>query len=55
MEFQFVEETSKFINQVGFPTFVAVYSLIVLNKTLKKNTSVMELVAAKMGVYTKDE
>lgn len=38
------------ISQVGFPIAVATYSLVVLNKTIQKNTEVMTKIAVKIGV-----
>jgi hypothetical protein len=42
------------ISQVGFPIAVATYSLVVLNKTVQKNTEVMTKIATKMGIETDD-
>ena len=38
------------ISQVGFPIAVAVYSLVVLNKTVQRNTDVMTRIAAKLDI-----
>lgn len=38
------------ISQVGFPIAVATYSLVVLNKTIQKNTEVMTKIATKLGI-----
>lgn len=38
------------VSQVGFPIAVATYSLVVLNKTIQKNTEVMTKIAAKLGI-----
>ena len=38
------------ISQVGFPIAVAVYSLVVLNKTVQRNTEVMTKIATKLGI-----
>ena len=43
------------ISQVGFPIAVATYSLVVLNKTIQKNTEVMTKIATKLGIEEKDE
>jgi hypothetical protein len=40
------------ISQVGFPIAVATYSLVVLNKTVQKNTDVMTRIAAKLNIDT---
>lgn len=40
------------ISQVGFPIAVASYSLVVLNKTVHKNTEVMTKIAAKLDIET---
>lgn len=40
------------ISQVGFPIAVATYSLVVLNKTIQKNTEVMTKIAAKLDIET---
>jgi hypothetical protein len=44
-----------FISQVGFPIAVATYSLVVLNKTIQKNTEVMTKIAAKLDIDTTTE
>ena len=36
------------ISQVGFPIAVAVYSLVVLNKTVQRNTEVMTKIETKI-------
>jgi hypothetical protein len=41
------------ISQVGFPIAVATYSLVVLNKTVQKNTEIMTKIAAKLDIDTK--
>jgi len=38
------------INQVGFPIFVAIYSLFTVNKTMKGLTDVLQKIANKLGV-----
>lgn len=38
------------ISQVGFPIAVAVYSLVVLNKTVQRNTEVMTKIATKLVI-----
>lgn len=38
------------ISQVGFPIAVATYSLVVLNKTIQKNTEVINRLCTKLGV-----
>ena len=38
------------ISQVGFPIAVASYSLLVLNKTVQRNTEVMTKIAAKLDI-----
>lgn len=43
-------EIVTFISQVGFPIAVATYSLVVLNKTVQKNTEVMTKIATKLGI-----
>lgn len=48
MEFDIVQV----ISQVGFPIAVATYSLVVLNKTVQKNTEIMTKIAAKLDVDT---
>ena len=40
------------VSQVGFPIAVASYSLVVLNKTVQKNTEVMTKIAAKLDIET---
>lgn len=40
------------ISQVGFPIAVATYSLVVLNKTIQKNTEVMTKIATKLDIET---
>jgi hypothetical protein len=40
------------ISQVGFPIAVATYCLVVLNKTIQKNTEVMNKICAKLDVDT---
>ena len=45
-----VTEAVSVISQVGFPIAVASYSLIVLNKTIQKNTEVMTRLCAKIGI-----
>jgi hypothetical protein len=42
------------ISQVGFPIAVAVYSLVVLNKTVQRNTDVMQRIAAKLDIPCED-
>jgi hypothetical protein len=51
MEFDVVQV----ISQVGFPIAVATYSLVVLNKTVQKNTEVMTKIATKLGIDTSDK
>jgi hypothetical protein len=43
------------IAQVGFPIAVATYSLVVLNKTVQRNTDVMTKIATKLGVDVPSE
>jgi hypothetical protein len=50
MEFDIVQVVS----QVGFPIAVATYSLVVLNKTVQKNTEIMTKIATKLGVDSSD-
>lgn len=38
------------ISQVGFPIAVATYSLVVLNKTIQRNTDVMNKIATKLDI-----
>lgn len=38
------------ISQVGFPIAVATYSLVVLNKTIQKNTEIMTRIAARLDI-----
>jgi hypothetical protein len=49
------DEVATLISQVGFPIAVATYSLVVLNKTVQKNTEVMTKIAAKLDVDTETE
>ena len=42
------------IAQVGFPIAVATYSLVVLNKTIQRNTEVMTKIAAKLDINCGD-
>ena len=46
MDLNFVEV----IAQVGFPIAVASYTLIVLNNTIKQNTSLLEKIALKLDL-----
>jgi hypothetical protein len=48
-------DLAQLISQVGFPIAVAAYSLVVLNKTVQKNTEVMTKIATKLGVDTVDD
>lgn len=49
-------DLTQLISQVGFPIAVATYSLVVLNKTVQKNTEIMTQIAVKLDVVTlKDE
>ena len=41
------------ISQVGFPIAVAAYSLIVLNKTIQRNTEIMTRIAARLDIDSK--
>lgn len=45
-----MQEIVNIISTVGFPIVVAMYSLIRLEKTVKENTKVMEMIAVKIGV-----
>lgn len=45
-----MEEIMTSVSQVGFPIVVALYSLIRLEKTIRRNTDVMIAIAAKMDV-----
>jgi hypothetical protein len=45
-------EMVNFISQVGFPIAVATYSLVVLNKTVQRNTEVMTKIATKLDIET---
>lgn len=38
------------ISQVGFPIAVATYSLVVLNKTIQKNTEIMTKIATRLDI-----
>lgn len=38
------------ISQVGFPIAVATYSLVILNKTVQKNTEIMTKIATKLDI-----
>ena len=38
------------ISQVGFPIAVAIYSLVVLNKTIQQNTEIMIKIATKLDL-----
>lgn len=43
-------DLTQLISQVGFPIAVASYVLVILNKTVAKNTIVMQAIAIKLGV-----
>lgn len=43
------------ISQVGFPIAVATYSLVILNKTVQKNTEIMIKIAAKLDAEINTE
>jgi hypothetical protein len=43
-------DPTQIISQVGFPIGVAIYVLVVLNKTVAQNTKVMQAIALKLGV-----
>ncbi len=43
------------ISQVGFPIAVATYSLVVLNKTIQKNTEIMTKIATKLDIETSQD
>lgn len=43
------------ISQVGFPIAVATYSLVVLNKTIQRNTEVMQQIAVKLNINTTED
>ena len=42
------------ISQVGFPIAVAVYTLVTLNNTIKRNTEVMQKIATKLDINCDD-
>lgn len=44
MEFDVI---SQIVSQVGFPIFVAVYTLVRLEKNIKANTEVLQMLAVK--------
>lgn len=48
------EEILAAVSQVGFPIAVAVYSLVVLNRTIQRNTEVMTRIAAKLDITCDD-
>lgn len=50
-----VTEVVQVVSQVGFPIAVACYSLIVLNKTIQKNTEIMTRIDAKLDIVTERE
>jgi hypothetical protein len=43
------------VSQVGFPIAVATYSLVVLNKTVQKNTEIMTIISTKLGITPKED
>jgi hypothetical protein len=47
-----IDQLITFISQVGFPIAVATYSLVVLNKTVQRNTDVMNKIAVKLDIET---
>lgn len=51
MEFDVIQ----MISQVGFPIAVATYSLVVLNKTVQRNTDIMTKIATKLDIQTESE
>lgn len=52
MSIETLQATAQLISTVGFPIAVASYSLVVLNKTVQKNTEVMTKIAAKLDIET---
>lgn len=55
MPIETLQATAQLISTVGFPIAVASYSLIVLNKTVQKNTEVMTKIATKLDIETEKE
>ena len=51
MEFDLIQA----ISQTGFAMAVATYSLVVLNKTVQKNTEVMIKIATKLDIANSQE
>lgn len=47
-----LQTAAQLISTVGFPIAVASYSLVVLNKTVQKNTEVMTKIATKLCIET---
>lgn len=45
-----VNMIGNFINDVGFPTFIAIYLVFRFDKTIQANTKVMTLIASKMDI-----
>lgn len=37
------------VKDLGFPAAIALYTLVVLNKTMKENTKALNALCAKMG------
>lgn len=52
MSIETLQATAQLISTVGFPIAVASYSLVVLNKTVQKNTEVMTKIATKLDIET---
>lgn len=50
MPLETLQATAQLISTVGFPIAVASYSLVVLNKTVQKNTEVMTKIATKLDI-----
>ena len=53
MEIDMLTSVLAAISQVGFPIAVATYSLVVLNKTIQKNTEIMNRIAARLDIDAK--
>ena len=55
MTLETMQTAAQLISTVGFPIAVASYSLVVLNKTVQKNTEVMTKIATKLCIETELE
>jgi hypothetical protein len=47
-----MDELVKLVTNQGFAVVIALYSLVVLNKTVQRNTDVMTKIATKLGINT---